>query len=256
VTTHDQPGCRANGPGFLCCGCLERVQALAGETAVLAYAGCQCRLPLSMLLNDIEISRLAQEGMISPYLGSLIRQVDDHRTWQEGGKTVTYQGSRRVISYGASSYGYDLRLSPKEFLVFRHVPGTVVDPKDFNPANLEPVELHRDAKGDFFVLPGHSYGLGVAKEHLKLPADVTALFIGKSTYARAGVIANLTPGEAAWAGHLTLEFSNSSGADVRLYANEGIVQALFFRGEPCATSYEDRAGKYQNQPEQVVTARS
>jgi dCTP deaminase len=94
----------------------------------------------------------------------------------------------------------------------------------------------------------------VALEHLRLPADVTALFIGKSTYARCGVIANLTPGEAGWCGHLTLEFSNSSGADVRLYAEEGIVQALFFRGVPCLTSYETRRGKYQGQPEQVVTA--
>ena len=209
-----------------------------------------------MLLSDVEISRLAQQGMITPYLGTLIREVDSHRTWQEGLRTVTSKGIRRVISYGASSYGYDLRLSPKEFLIFRHVPGTVVDPKNFSPANLESVPLHRDGNGDYFILPAHSYGLGVAMEHLILPDDVTAIFIGKSTYARTGLIANLTPGEAGWRGHLTLEFSNSSGADVRVYAGEGIVQALFFRGEPCSTSYHDRAGKYQDQPEQVVTART
>jgi dCTP deaminase len=209
-----------------------------------------------MLLSDVEISRLAQQGMITPYLGTLIREVDDHRTWQDGPRTVTSKGIRRVISYGASSYGYDLRLSPKEFLIFRHVPGTVVDPKNFSPANLESVPLHRDGNGDYFILPAHSYGLGVAMEHLILPSDITALFIGKSTYARTGVIANLTPGEAGWRGHLTLEFSNSSGADVRIYANEGIVQALFFRGQPCATSYHDRAGKYQDQPERVVTAKA
>ena len=188
------------------------------------------------LLSDIEISRLAQAGMITPYLGSLIRDG--------------------AISYGASSYGYDLRLSSKEFLIFRHVPGTVVDPKAFTTANLEPAALHHDERGDFFILPGHSYGLGVALEHLHLPPDITALFIGKSTYARCGVIANLTPGEAGWRGHLTLEFSNSSGADCRLYANEGVVQALFFRGEPCSTSYEDRAGKYQDQPAAVTLARA
>jgi dCTP deaminase len=209
-----------------------------------------------MLLSDVEISRLAQQGMITPYLGTLIREVDSHRTWQDGPRTVTSKGIRRVISYGASSYGYDLRLSPKEFLIFRHVPGTVVDPKNFSPANLESVPLHRDGNGDYFILPAHSYGLGVAMEHLILPDDVTAIFIGKSTYARTGLIANLTPGEAGWRGHLTLEFSNSSGADVRVYAGEGIVQALFFRGEPCSTSYHDRAGKYQDQPEQVVTART
>lgn len=191
-----------------------------------------------MLLNDIEITRLAQAGMITPYTGTLIREV----------------GRRGVISYGASSYGYDLRLSPREFLIFRHVPGTVINPKRFNPANLEPAELHRDEDGEFFILPGHSYGLGVALEHLNLPADVTAQFIGKSTYARCGLIANLTPGEAGWRGHLTLEFSNASGADVRIYANEGVVQAVFFRGEPCATSYEDRRGKYQDQPANVVLA--
>lgn len=209
-----------------------------------------------MILNDIEISRLAQDGMITPYIGSLIREVtDDHRQWQDGKRTITSSGIRRVISYGASSYGYDLRLSPKEFLIFRHVPGTVVDPKAFNPSNLEPTTLHSDEHGEFFILPAHSYGLGVAVERLELPPDVTALFIGKSTYARCGIIANLTPGEANWKGHLTLEFSNSSGADARLYAGEGIVQALFFRGEPCATTYHDRAGKYQHQPEAVTLAK-
>ena len=190
------------------------------------------------LLNDIEISRLAQAGMITPYVGSLVREVEN----------------RKVLSFGASSYGYDLRLSTNEFMVFRHVPGTVVDPKAFSPSNLERVELHGDKRGEYFILPAHSYGLGVALERLDLPPDVTALFIGKSSYARCGVIANLTPGEAGWRGHLTLEFSNSSGADVRIYANEGIVQALFFRGEPCCTSYHDRAGKYQDQPDRVVTA--
>lgn len=192
-----------------------------------------------MILNDIEISRLAQAGMITPYLGTLIRQVEN----------------RKVLSYGASSYGYDLRLSPSEFRIFRHVPGTVVDPKAFSEANLEAAPLHRDSQGEFFILPAHSYGLGVALERLELPADVTALFIGKSTYARCGIQANLTPGEAGWRGHLTLEFSNSSGADVRLYAGEGIVQALFFRGEACSTCYESRAGKYQDQGHQVVLAR-
>ena len=208
-----------------------------------------------MLLSDIEISRLAQDGMIEPYIGSLIRQVDETRSWPDGNRVITTSGNRRVLSYGASSYGYDLRLSPKEFLIFRHIPGTVVDPKAFNPANLEPAQLHADQHGEFFILPAHSYGLGVAVERLVLPADVTALFIGKSSYARAGLIANLTPGEAGWRGHLTLEFSNSCSADVRIYANEGIVQALFFRGEPCATCYNSRSGKYQDQPDKIVTAR-
>lgn len=136
------------------------------------------------LLNDRQIAALAQRGMIRPYEPKLVR-LAEHQSMP-----------RRVISYGQSSYGYDLRLSPKEFLLFRHVPGTVMDPKNFNPRNLEPAELQSDHNGDFFILPAHSYGLGVALERLEIPADITCLFIGKSTYARLGLIANLTPGEA------------------------------------------------------------
>ena len=190
------------------------------------------------LKSDRWIREQAAAGMITPFVPELVRSVED----------------LRVLSYGCSSYGYDLRLSPHEFQVFRHVPGTVMNPKRFNPANLEPAELHCDQDGEFFILPAHTYGLGVAVERLEIPENITCLFIGKSTYARLGVIANLTPGEAGWRGHLTLEFSNSSGADCRIYANEGIVQALFFEGDPCDVTYHDRAGKYQDQPLQVVTA--
>ncbi|PSB22289.1 dCTP deaminase [filamentous cyanobacterium CCP1] len=192
-----------------------------------------------MIKNDTWILEMAAKGMIEPFEPHLIRQVD----------------SLPVISYGLSSYGYDLRLSPSEFRIFRHIPGTVVDPKNFNPANLEPVELHTDESGSYFVLPAHSYGLGVALERLSVPEYVTVICIGKSTYARVGLIANLTPAEAGWRGHLTLEFSNSSSADCRIYANEGIVQLLFLEGAPCAVSYETRRGKYQDQMEQVTLAR-
>jgi dCTP deaminase len=191
-----------------------------------------------MIKNDTWILEMAAKGMIEPFEPHLIRQVD----------------GLPVISYGLSSYGYDLRLSPSEFRIFRHIPGTVVDPKNFNPANLEPVELHTDESGSYFVLPAHSYGLGVALERLSVPEYVTVICIGKSTYARVGLIANLTPAEAGWRGHLTLEFSNSSSADCRIYANEGIVQ-LFLEGAPCAVSYETRRGKYQDQMEQVTLAR-
>jgi dCTP deaminase len=142
-----------------------------------------------------------------------------------------------------------------DFRIFRHVPGTVIDPKNFSSKNLEASELHSDDNGSFFILPAHSYGLGVALERLEVPENVTVVCIGKSTYARTGVIANLTPAEAGWRGHLTLEFSNSSSADCRLYANEGVVQLLFLEGEPCAVSYEDRRGKYQDQTESVTLAR-
>ncbi|ATS17802.1 dCTP deaminase [Synechococcus sp. PCC 6717] len=192
-----------------------------------------------MIKNDIWIRTMAAQGMIQPFEGQLVRRLAD----------------QPVISFGLSSYGYDIRLSPKEFRIFRHVPGTVVDPKNFNPANLESAPLHSDNSGQFFILPAHSYGLGVALERLQVPENVTVLCIGKSSYARAGIIANLTPAEAAWRGHLTLEFSNSSSADCRIYANEGVVQLLFFEGEPCDVSYETRQGKYQDQPEAVTLAR-
>ncbi|WP_026134486.1 dCTP deaminase [Scytonema hofmannii] len=198
-----------------------------------------------MIKNDIWITQMAQKGMISPFEPSLIRQI-----------TIDEDGAlRRVISYGLSSYGYDIRLSPVEFRIFRHIPGTVVDPKNFNPQNLEPTSLHVDENGSYFILPAHSYGLGVALEKLEVPDNITVICIGKSTYARCGIIANLTPAEAAWRGHLTLEFSNSSSADCRIYANEGVVQLLFFEGEPCAISYEARQGKYQDQLERVTLAR-
>jgi dCTP deaminase len=199
------------------------------------------------LKNDRWIKEQAAAGMITPFTPELVREVDlcDH----------PHPVSRKVLSYGCSSYGFDLRLSPKEFLIFRHVPGTVMNPKRFNPANLEPAPMQSDDDGDFFILPAHSYGLGVALEHLKVPPTITAICLGKSTYARLGIIANMTPAEASWQGHLTLEFSNSSGADCRIYANEGVVQVLFFEGDPCDTTYSDRAGKYQHQPEAVTLAK-
>jgi dCTP deaminase len=196
----------------------------------------------TVIKPDLWIKQQAIENrMIDPFVPSLVRQVD-----RDG---VT----NRVISYGQSSYGYDIRLSSNDFQIFRHIPGTVVDPKNFSPANLEPAELNSDEQGDYFILPAHSYGLGVAVERLKVPGNVTVICIGKSTYARCGIIANLTPAEAGWRGHLTLEFSNSSSADTRIYANEGVVQLLFFEGEPCEVCYETRKGKYQDQALETVT---
>ncbi|MBO8203815.1 dCTP deaminase [Prochlorococcus marinus] len=196
-----------------------------------------------MLKNDLWINQKASEGMIKPFQSNLVRHLEPDNQ------------KKPVLSYGCSSYGYDLRLSPKEFLIFRHIPGTVMNPKKFNPHNLEKTVLHHDDDGDFFILPAHSYGLGVALEKMKVPKNITVICIGKSTYARLGIIVNTTPAEAGWEGHLTLEFSNSSGADCRIYADEGICQLLFFEGDPCATTYEDRRGKYQNQPEKVTLAK-
>lgn len=194
-----------------------------------------------MILNDRQITELARKGLIRPFQKELVR---------------TSGSNTPVLSYGLSSFGYDLRLSPREFRIFRHVPGTVLDPKAFNPRNLEPAPLHTDAHGSYFILPARSYGLGVAVEKLHLPPHVTAICLGKSTYARCGIIANVTPAEAGWQGHLTLEFSNSSAADCRLYADEGIVQILFLAGEPCSTCYSTRTGKYQNQGHRITLPRS
>jgi len=196
-----------------------------------------------MLKNDLWINQKASEGMIQPFQSNLVRHLEPDNQ------------QKPVLSYGCSSYGYDLRLSSKEFLIFRHIPGTVMNPKKFNPNNLEKTVLHHDNDGDFFILPAHSYGLGVALEKMKVPENITVICIGKSTYARLGIIVNTTPAEAGWEGHLTLEFSNSSGADCRIYADEGICQLLFFEGDPCATTYQDRRGKYQNQPEKVTLAK-
>ena len=216
---------------------------MTSNQGILVFRFGKPREPV--IKNDIWIDQMAKKGMISPFEPSLIREL-------KGDQALPF---RPVISYGLSSYGYDIRLSPAEFRIFRHIPGTVVDPKNFNPQNLEPTQLHTDANGSYFILPAHSYGLGVALERLQIPDNITVICIGKSTYARCGIIANLTPAEAAWRGHLTLEFSNSSSADCRIYANEGVVQLLFLEGEPCAISYEARQGKYQDQAEIVTLAR-
>ena len=210
---------------------------------LLRYSSISIDYCEAVIKNDIWITQMAEKGMISPFVPSLIRELKEPLPY------------RPVISYGLSSYGYDIRLSGVEFRIFRHIPGTVVDPKKFNPQNLEPTQLHTDESGSYFILPAHSYGLGVALERLEVPNNITVICIGKSTYARCGIIANLTPAEAAWRGHLTLEFSNSSSADCRIYADEGVVQLLFLEGEPCAISYEARQGKYQDQAEVVTLAK-
>lgn len=199
-----------------------------------------------MILNDKQILELSMRGMIFPCHHELCRKVelDDNRLL-------------KAISYGVSSYGYDIRLSPKDFRVFKKIPGRLIDPKDFREDNLEPMKLNvcEETGAQYFILPAHSYGLGVAIERLKLPENVTSICLGKSTYARVGVIVNMTPAEAGWQGHLTLEFSNSCSSDVMIYANEGIAQLLFFEGEPCEVSYQTRNGKYQYQKQEVTLAR-
>jgi dCTP deaminase len=208
-----------------------------------------------MIKNDKWIVEQARQGMIVPFETKSIRKAVLGGEQGDAIPTRTSQAGEvsspevSCISWGLSSYGYDIRLSPHDFRIFKHIPGTVVDPKKFNPKNLEQAELHSDQDGSsYFIIPANSYGLGASLESIKMPPNVTAICLGKSTYARVGVIANTTPLEAGWQGEsITLEFSNASSADVRIYANEGVVQLLFFEGESCETTYSDRGGKYQHQ---------
>lgn len=184
--------------------------------------------------SDQWILRMCEEQqLITPFERTLIRKVDD----------------RRIISCGLSSYGYDCRLAKDEFKVFSPIQGTEIDPKNFNPDNLLDIPLRSDADGSiYWLLPPHSYALGVTIEHFNMPRNVTAIALGKSTYARCGLIQNTTPLEAAWSGRLVVELYNAANLPVRLYAEEGFVQILFFESdEECQTSYLDRGGKYQNQ---------
>ena len=217
-----------------------------------------------MLLNDSEIRALAEAGMIDPFVPEKIRKVEHH--WDSHWFARSLNGplssalqhpavthSLKVLSYGLGHYGYDLTLSPKDFREFVMVPGAVMDPKNFDKKFLMHKHCEVGESGFYFVLSALNCGLGVANEKLVIPPDITVLFIGKSTYARLGIVPNVTPAEAGWEGHLTMEISNTSPNDCRIYANEGIVQALFFRGNPCETPYGD--GKYQNQEAGVTVAR-
>jgi dCTP deaminase len=146
-----------------------------------------------------------------------------------------------VVSYGLSSYGYDLRVSD-EFKIFTNVNSAVIDPKAFDERSFVSV------KAESVIIPPNSFALARSVEYFRIPRDVLAICVGKSTYARCGIIVNVTPFEPEWEGFVTLEISNTTPLPAKVYANEGLCQILFFRGdEPCQTSYADRAGKYQKQ---------
>lgn len=147
----------------------------------------------------------------------------------------------KVISYGVSSYGYDIRCAD-EFKVFTNVNSTIVDPKNFDPASFVEVS----GKG-YCIIPPNSFALARTVERFNIPRNVLAICLGKSTYARVGLVVNVTPLEPEWSGYLTLEFSNTTPLPAKVYANEGCAQLLFFEGDPCDVSYKDRNGKYQDQ---------
>jgi len=146
-----------------------------------------------------------------------------------------------VISYGVSSYGYDVRVGD-EFKVFTNVYNTVVDPKNFDSKSFV------DIRADVCIIPPNSFALASTIEYFRIPRDILTICLGKSTYARCGIIVNVTPFEPEWEGHVTIEISNTTPLPAKIYANEGIAQVLFFQSdEPCAKSYKDKKGKYQAQ---------
>ena len=154
---------------------------------------------------------------------------------------VEDQVSKKIISYGLSSYGYDLRVSD-EYKIFTNVNNSIVDPKNFDDNSFVTF------KGDVCIVPANSFALARSVEYFKIPRNVLTLCVGKSTYARCGIIVNVTPFEPDWEGHVTLEISNTTPLPARIYSNEGLCQVLFFESdENCIKSYKERSGKYQNQ---------
>jgi len=178
--------------------------------------------------SDRWIRRMARErGMIEPFVDAQVRQTDAH--------------GRRVISYGVSSYGYDMRVAP-EFKIFTNVLSAIVDPKEFDQRSFVPFE------GEVCIVPPNSFALARSVEYFRIPREVLTICVGKSTYARCGIITNVTPFEPEWEGHVTLEISNTTPLPAKIYANEGIAQLVFLMADRvCAVSYADKQGKYQNQ---------
>jgi len=176
--------------------------------------------------SDKWIRRMAKEhNMIEPFEPGQVREVD----------------GRKIVSYGTSSYGYDIRCS-NEFKLFTDINCTIVDPKNFDPNSF--VEV----KGPHCIIPPNSFALARTVEYFRIPRNVLTVCLGKSTYARCGIIVNVTPFEPEWEGYVTLEFSNTTPLPAKIYANEGVAQVLFFESdEVCETSYKDRGGKYQGQ---------
>ena len=177
--------------------------------------------------SDRWIRRMSEQpgGMIEPFEAGQVKQAD----------------GQRIVSYGTSSYGYDVRCS-REFKVFTNINSTIVDPKHFDPKSFVDIEA------DECIIPPNSFALARTVEYFRIPRDVLVVCLGKSTYARCGIIVNVTPLEPEWEGHVTLEFSNTTPLPARIYANEGVAQMLFFQSdEVCETSYRDRGGKYQGQ---------
>ncbi|MBT3146519.1 dCTP deaminase [Neptunomonas phycophila] len=181
--------------------------------------------------SDSWIRQMAEEHeMISPFEANQVRHT----------------ANGPIVSYGTSSYGYDVRCAD-EFKIFTNINSSIVDPKDFDEGSFV------DIKSDVCIIPPNSFALARTVEYFKIPRDVLTICLGKSTYARCGIIVNVTPLEPEWEGHVTLEFSNTTPLPAKIYANEGVAQMLFLgAAQVCETSYRDRKGKYQGQTGVVV----
>lgn len=217
-----------------------------------------------MALSDHEIKELCKgdKPLISPYVETLVsrenRAITSYETIngisgempnQWGGwKSKEVTKNIKIISYGPSSYGYDLRAGFK-YKVFTNVNGATIDPKDISDDSFVDKEA---AIGEHIIIPPNGFILTYSLEHLSMPRNVTGIVIGKSTYARAGVVCICTPLEAGWAGYVTLEFANTTPAPVKFYPGEGCCQVVFLTGNECDVSYDERNGKYMNQAAQVV----
>lgn len=174
-----------------------------------------------MVKNDRWLKEMASKGMIEPFNENQVRSG--------------------VISYGVGSYGYDMRIAD-EFKIFTNINNTIVDPKNFDPKSFV------DFKGDICIIPPNSFVLGYSVEYFRIPREVLVICLGKSTYARCGLVVNVTPLEPEWEGHVTIEISNTTPLPAKVYANEGIAQLIFLEGsQVCETSYADKSGKYQAQ---------
>jgi dCTP deaminase len=180
---------------------------------------------MSIKSDNWIIEQAERNQLIEPFENAQIRKVDD----------------KKVISYGVSSYGYDVRCA-NEFKIFTNTFSSIVDPKNFDEKSFV------DIKDDKCIIPPNSFALARTVEYFKIPRSILTLCLGKSTYARCGIIVNVTPLEPEWEGHVTLEFSNTTNLPAKIYANEGVAQMLFFESDQvCKTSYKDRGGKYQGQ---------
>jgi dCTP deaminase len=199
--------------------------------------------------SDKWIRKMAQEhAMIEPFYERQIR-FGDYRAYAQHCEEHAqvpmarneWENRNRVISYGVSSFGYDVRCA-NEFKVFTNMNSVVIDPKNFDEKSFV------DIKSDVCIIPPNSFALARTVEYFKIPRDVLTICLGKSTYARCGIIVNVTPLEPEWEGHVTLEFSNTTTLPAKIYANEGVAQMLFMQSdEACEVSYKDRGGKYQGQ---------